>query len=97
MLFDQGKIYEALPPPEQKKVSHHLEEIKVVLIKGMISDHLDFIRVAKKVFTIADLHSIYHRRIGRGKIGGKAAGMLLWPGACSSNKPQNLGVTSVRR
>lgn len=77
MLFDQGKIYEALPPPEQKKVSHHLEEIKVVLIKGMISDHLDFIRVAKKVFTIADLHSIYHRRIGRGKIGGKAAGMLL--------------------
>lgn len=77
MLFEQGKIYEELPPPEQKKVSHHLEEIKVVLIKGMISDHLEFIRVAKKVFSIADLQSIYHRRIGRGKIGGKAAGMLL--------------------
>src|SRR5690606_19238290 len=43
----------------------------------MISDHLEFIRVAKKVFTIADLQRIYHRRIGRGKIGGKAAGMLL--------------------
>lgn len=77
MLFDQGTIYENLPPPEQKKVSHHLEEIKVVLIKGMISDHLEFIRVAKKVFTIADLRRIYHRRLGRGKIGGKAAGMLL--------------------
>lgn len=77
MLFEQGLIYEDQPPPERKKFSHHLEEIKVVLIKGMISDHLEFIRVAKKVFTIADLQSIYHRRIGRGKIGGKAAGMLL--------------------
>lgn len=77
MLFEQGAIYEALPPPDQKAVNHHLQEIKVVLIKGMISDQLDFIRVAKKVFTIADLRTIYHRRIGRGKIGGKAAGMLL--------------------
>jgi hypothetical protein len=77
LLFRQGEIYEALPPPEQEKVSHHLEEIKVVLIKGMISDQLPFIGVAKKAFTVADLRRIYNRRIGGGKIGGKAAGMLL--------------------
>ena len=77
LLFKQGEIYESFPPPEREKVSHHLEEIKVVLIKGMISDQLPFIGVAKKVFSIADLRRIYNRRIGGGKIGGKAAGMIL--------------------
>jgi len=77
LLFRQGIMYEELPPAERQQVSHHLEEIKVVLIKGMISDQLPFIGVAKKVFTIQDLQEIYERRIGGGKIGGKAAGMYL--------------------
>ncbi|MDX1663432.1 MAG: PEP/pyruvate-binding domain-containing protein [Candidatus Promineifilaceae bacterium] len=77
MLFKQGRIYEQLPPPEREKVAHHLEEIKVVLIKGMISDQLPYIGVAKKVFSVDDLRKIYERRIGTGKIGGKAAGMSL--------------------
>jgi hypothetical protein len=77
LLFKQGEIYEGMPPREQEQVSHHLEEIKVVLIKGMISDHLPFIGVAKNVFSMADLRHIFERRIGRGKIGGKAAGMTL--------------------
>lgn len=77
MLFQQGEIYESLPAFEQEKSKHHLEEIKVVLIKGMISDHLRFIGVAKKMLTIKDLRRIYNRRIGEGKIGGKSAGMVL--------------------
>ncbi|MFQ5435852.1 MAG: PEP/pyruvate-binding domain-containing protein, partial [Anaerolineae bacterium] len=77
LLFRQGEIYENLPPLEQEKVAHHLKEIKVVLIKRLISDQLPFIAVAKQVFNIGDLRSIYKRRIGRGKIGGKAAGMTL--------------------
>ena len=77
LLFKQGAIYESLPAGEREKVSHHLEEIKVVLIKGMISDQLPYIGVAKRVFTMDDLRRIYERRIGDGKIGGKAAGMLL--------------------
>ena len=77
MLFEQGEIYDALPPPEQEKVKHHLEEIKVVLIKRLLSDQLAFIRVAKHVFSIKDLNWIYERLIGGGKIGGKAGGMLL--------------------
>ncbi|GAB4268166.1 MAG: hypothetical protein Kow0080_10870 [Candidatus Promineifilaceae bacterium] len=79
MLFRQGEIYEAMSPPEQEKIKHHLEEIKVVLIKRMISDQLRFIAVAKHVFDIVDLRRIYKRLIGTGKIGGKAAGMeLAW-------------------
>ncbi|MEJ2747341.1 MAG: PEP/pyruvate-binding domain-containing protein [Anaerolineae bacterium] len=77
LLFKQGEIYEAMPLAEREKVQHHLEEIKVVLIKRMISDQLPFIAIAKKVFQIADLRRIYRRRIGRGKIGGKSAGMSL--------------------
>lgn len=77
LLFRQGEMYEVLPPEERAKAEHHLQEIKVVLIKRMISDQLPFIAVAKRVFTMADLRFIYRRRIGSGKIGGKSAGMLL--------------------
>jgi hypothetical protein len=77
LLFAQGEEYESLPLAEQAKVKHHLREIIVVLIKGMISDQLEFVGVAKRLFTIQDLKDIRRRRIGRGKIGGKAAGMLL--------------------
>lgn len=77
MLFEQGARYEALPPNERKAVQHHLEEIKVVLIRGMITDQLQLIGVAKKVLGIQDLQNIFNRRIGNGKIGGKAAGMII--------------------
>ncbi len=77
LLFRQGLAYESLPPPERESINHHLEEIKAVLIKGMISDQLPYIGVARRVFDINDLRNIHRHRIGRGKIGGKAAGMLL--------------------
>lgn len=77
LLFRQGEIYETRPEPQRKEIQHHLEEIKVVLIKRMISDQLKFIGVAKNILTIADLRDVYQRRIGAGKIGGKAAGIIL--------------------
>ncbi len=43
----------------------------------MISDQLAYLKIAKEWFTIADLLEIRNRKIGHGKIGGKAAGMLL--------------------
>ncbi len=77
MLFEQGKIYEAMPVHEREKHQHHLEEIKVVLIRRMISDQLPFIGLARRFLTIQDMQFIHRRLIGTGKIGGKAAGMLL--------------------
>jgi hypothetical protein len=77
MLFALGEEYESYPPKKQAKFQHHLKEIVVVLTKGMISDQLDFIALAREFLTVADLKEIRRRRIGRGKIGGKAAGMLL--------------------
>ena len=77
VLFRQGELYERLPEAEREGVQHHLEEIKVVLIKRMISDQLPYIGIAKRIFTIGDLRYIHNRRIGSGKIGGKAAGLML--------------------
>lgn len=77
VLFRQGEIYEQLPEIERERSRHHLEEIKVVLIKRLISDQLPYIGIAKQVFTIDDLRYIYGRRIGSGKIGGKSAGLML--------------------
>ena len=43
----------------------------------MISDQIAFVRLAKEFLGAADFQVIDERRIGGGKIGGKAAGMML--------------------
>jgi len=77
LIFERGETYERLPPDQRRRVRHHLREIIVVLTKGLVSDQLAFVGIAKDLFGIDDLKNILSRRIGRGKIGGKAAGMLL--------------------
>lgn len=77
MLFEQALAIEKLPPTERQRAEARLREIKVVLIRRMISDQLAYINIAKDWFTVADLTEIKKRKIGQGKIGGKAAGMLL--------------------
>ncbi len=77
MLFEQAVTIENLPLDEQERGEARIREIKVVLIRRMISDQLAYINIAKEWFTILDLAEINQRKMGQGKIGGKAAGMLL--------------------
>ncbi len=77
ILLDKAAAYEKLSPEERKQYAHHLQEIQVVLTKGLISDQLRFIGISRKYFHIGDLREILAHRVGRGKIGGKAAGMYL--------------------
>ncbi len=77
MLFNQGMMIENLPPAKRKHMEPRLREIKVVLIRNMISDQLRYINIARNWFTISDLAEIRRHKIGHGRIGGKAAGMLL--------------------
>ena len=77
VLLAQAKEYAALPPQQLKSVSHHLAEVTVVLIKRMISDQMAFVGLAREFLDAADFAVIDERRIGEGKIGGKAAGMML--------------------
>jgi hypothetical protein len=77
MLFEQALAIEKMPPAQRDLAEARLREIKVVLIRTMISDQLAYLKIAKEWFTISDLLEIRNRKIGHGKIGGKAAGMLL--------------------
>ena len=77
MLFEQAEMIENMPAGERKKYEARLQAIVAVLIRTMISDQLKYIRIARQWFTVADLREINRRKIGGGKIGGKAAGMLL--------------------
>ena len=77
MLFEQALAIEHLPPDKHAHYQHRYHELIVVLIRRMISDQLAYINIAKTWFTATDLFEIQRRKIGHGKIGGKAAGMLL--------------------
>ncbi|NJN94296.1 MAG: hypothetical protein HC875_09500 [Anaerolineales bacterium] len=77
MLFEQAEKYSNYPPEMFESVKHHIREIIVVLLKSLVSDQLAFVRIARNFVNIFDLKEIMTRKIGRGKIGGKSAGMLL--------------------
>jgi hypothetical protein len=77
MVFMQAEEIERMPAAKRKGFEARLEEIKAVLIRTMISDQLAYLNIARRWFTVADLKDIYLRKVGYGKIGGKAAGMML--------------------
>jgi len=77
LLFNQGMMIENMPEAESAPFKARLREIKVVLIRNMISDQLRYINIARNWFTISDLAEIRRHKLGLGRIGGKAAGMLL--------------------
>ncbi len=77
MVLRQAEKYEALPPRSARAVDHHLQELRVVLLKSLVSDQLAFLHIARRWFTARDFNMILERRIGTGKIGGKSAGLLL--------------------
>ncbi len=77
LVFEQARMIANLPDKEKIKYEARLQECKVVLIRHLISDQLRYINIAKQWFTIDDLEEIRRRKISSGRIGGKAAGMLL--------------------
>lgn len=77
LILEQAMIIEKMPEEEKIKLTARLSELKVVLIRNLISDQLRYINVAKEWFTVNDLYEIRRHKIGNGKIGGKAAGMML--------------------
>ena len=97
MLFEQAEMIANMPEEERKKYRARLQEIKVVLIRTMISDHLKYISIARKWFKVDDLVEIRRRKIGSGKVGGKAAGMLLAMRILKKQPPLSCGIVSKHR
>lgn len=77
LVFEQALTIERMPQETRIRLIPRLEESKVVLIRTIISDQLRYINIAKEWLTVNDLAEIRRRKIGAGRIGGKAAGMLL--------------------
>ena len=53
------------------------EALRMELIKTLISQRSEYFQIAQKYFELEDLEKIHERLIGSGRIGGKAAGMVL--------------------
>ena len=77
VLFERAQAIQKMKGSEQALYEHHLQEIKVALIRRMISDQLAYINIAKKWLSFSDLQEILRRKIGHGRVGGKAAGLIL--------------------
>jgi hypothetical protein len=90
LVFEQALTIEQLPEEDRSSYEARLEESRVVLIRAMISDQLRYINIAKEWFTISDLAEIRRRKIGAGRIGGKAAGMLLAQHILKNNSELNV-------
>jgi hypothetical protein len=76
-LIEHALSIENLPTEQRTSLDHHLTQLKVILIRRIISDQLAYINIARDWFTVVDLAEIRRHKIGFGRIGGKAAGMLL--------------------
>lgn len=76
-LFEQARAIARLSAQERGHYEAREREIKVVLLRNMISDQLAYLNIAKEWFSLDDLLAISSHKIGKGKIGGKSAGMLL--------------------
>jgi len=77
LLLAQASAFEEADEETRRRTEHHRKEVIVVLTKAMLSDQLAFVARAKDHLRVADLKEIHGRRIGRGKVGGKAAGLRL--------------------
>jgi len=77
LVFDYAETLLRLPEDERQKLDHRLQEAKVALIRTLISDQLRYIRIARDWLTIDDLAEIRRHKIGAGRVGGKAAGLIL--------------------
>ncbi|MCJ7773465.1 MAG: PEP/pyruvate-binding domain-containing protein [Desulfobacterales bacterium] len=53
------------------------EALRMELIKTLISERSEYFERARKYFSLEDIEKIHDRLVGSGRIGGKAAGMLL--------------------
>lgn len=90
IVFEQAMMFEKLIPENRARYEARMQEAKVVLIRNLISDQLQYINIAKEWFTLGDLIEIRKRKIGAGKIGGKAAGMLLAHRVLADSKEYDL-------
>ena len=77
-----------------------LKSLRVSLIQRFLTEQLDYINVAKEVVRITDFHDLLDRIIMtsgcHGKLGGKAAGLLLAKWILEQPEAQDSGLGEVK-
>lgn len=77
-----------------------LKSLRVSLIQRFLTEQLDYINVAKEVVRITDFHELLDRMImtkeSHGKMGGKAAGLLLAHWILAQPEADDRGITKVK-
>ena len=76
-IFDQALVIERMSAAEKQQYQPKLMGAKVMIIRRLLSEQLPYVEIAKNYFSIQDLIEINKKRIGKGSLGGKTAGMLL--------------------
>ncbi len=69
-LIDHLKDHAGMSPANR-------EALRIELIKTLISQRSEYFERARKYFSLEDIKKTHDRLVGSGRIGGKAAGMLL--------------------
>lgn len=87
-------VYRRLAPyrevsNEQLASNPELSALKQELTRMLIGAHPQFLELADRYFRLADLLAIRDRMVGSGRIGGKAAGMLLARRILESQEPED--------
>jgi pyruvate,water dikinase len=72
-----GPRVELLAQYEQRGGDERSPAIREELIRTVVSDRPEYIRIGREHFAVQDIVQVRSRTIGSGTIGGKAAGMLL--------------------
>lgn len=62
---------------DSQQMTPEILALREEFLRMLIGNHPEFNRLADSYFTLEDLYNIRYRMIGSGRIGGKAAGMLL--------------------
>jgi len=77
-----------------------LKSLRVSLIQRFLTEQLDYINAAKEVVRITDFHDLLDQMImtneSHGKLGGKAAGLLLAHWILAQPEADDRGITKVK-
>lgn len=76
-IFEQAFQLERLAASGDIDAAAALDGAKTALIRRCLSEHLEFINIAKKRLKIQDLLEVSQKIVGHGPIGGKGAGFIL--------------------
>jgi hypothetical protein len=77
VLIEKMNYFSSLSEKQAMKYQYEMRELKIVLLRRLITEIPEQVNITERFLSMRDVHEIYNRFIGTGKVGGKSAGMLI--------------------